>query len=213
MRNWHKASTTAVDERSMFQWPRVQTFSQSFLLLSPCIVIIWKTGVIRISSLIASTSISFVALLVNYSFEKPPRKDLKWMTRWPGLLYIEERRLHQKMHTWSTSKQFQLSRLRSYLTPNPILNNVHDTLIGVLKVLITNTWNALLRTFTGRDLSDTLVSLAPSTMSLCWYSIIKNWHLWKFPSQFILVLSQRRWLAHCKNREPSWSIAKAETEK
>ena len=46
MRNWYKASTTAVDERSMFQWPRVQTFSQSFLLLSPCIVIIWKTGVI-----------------------------------------------------------------------------------------------------------------------------------------------------------------------
>ena len=117
MRNWYKASTTAVDERSMFQWPRVQTFSQSFLLLSPCIVIIWKTGVIRISSLIASTSISFVALLVNYSFEKPPRKDLKWITRWPGLLYIEERRLHQKMHTWSTSNQLAPPTITTEIIP------------------------------------------------------------------------------------------------
>ena len=128
MRNWYKASTTAVDERSMFQWPRVQTFSQSFLLLSPCIVIIWKTGVIRISSLIASTSISFVALLVNYSFEKPPRKDLKWMTRWPGLLYIEERRLHQKMHTWSTSNQLAPPTITTEIipfTPNPILSMTH----------------------------------------------------------------------------------------
>ena len=50
---------------------------------------------------------------------------------------------------------------------------VHDTLIGVLKVWNTKTWNALLRTFRGKGLSDTLVSLAPSTMRLCWYSIIK----------------------------------------
>ena len=116
MRKWYNASTSAVNERSMFQWPRLK----SIISFTIAIVILWKTGVIRISSLIASTSISFVALLVwrvNCSFEKPPWKDLKWMTPWPGLLYIEERHLHQKMHTWSTSNQLAPPTITTEIMP------------------------------------------------------------------------------------------------
>ena len=42
MRKWYKASTSAVDERSMFQWPRLK----SIISFTIAIVIIWKTGVI-----------------------------------------------------------------------------------------------------------------------------------------------------------------------
>ena len=143
---------------------------QSIISFTIAIVILWTTGVIRISSLIASTSISYVALLVwrvNYPFEKTAleRFEVNDLMTWATLHWREK--LAPKNAHLVHFKSISSSNYHDWdHTLHQIRYCVHDTLIGVLKVWNTKTLNALLQTFTGKGLSNTLVSLAPSVTRL-----------------------------------------------